>query len=410
MKKILFLFLVTCQLAVAGTHDDGIVGFASYHDHGLQGVTGGMDGQIVHVSTHDELVKYCKAAGAYTIVIDKSITGHWVKGTGGAPSLLDEISVTSDKTIIAAGPEVVLDSICFDIKNQQNIIFRNITLKHGKPDGIAFRSSHHVWLDHCDLSTCEDGLMDFTLGSSYCTVSWSAFHDHDKVSLSCSGTMHYEDVGKNRVSYHHNHYYNGTQRNPRIGYGLGHLWNNYWNHNEYQGSSGYCVGYFNWARVLVENSYFTDVKQPFQNMYGVYDYDSSWAHLESRGNIFGSGVSGDTKGTGESFDVNHYYDYDFAMQKAESVNEDMLKNVGPQAWVLTDMYGFPNNGSINVSNINAIKWSPIENVQKYELYLGTSADDVQLVQESAERTYTLPELLPSRTYYWRVRALLADDT
>lgn len=397
VKISMSVVFALCSMPVPA--DDGIVGFVNYNDLGLQGVTGGMDGEIVHVSTYSDLKAYCGSSLPYTIIIDASIDG------GGKNDVTDNMSVKSNKTIIAK-KGVTLDGICLDVKSQQNIILRNITLTHGKPDGMAFRTCHHIWVDHCDLSTCDDGLLDFTIGSSYLTVSWSAFHDHDKVSLSCSGTQHYEDIDKNRVTYHHNHYYNGTQRNPRIGYGLGHLWNNYWNHNVYNGASNYCVGYFNGARVLVENSYFTDVNKPFNNMYGVYEYDSSWAQLESRGNVFGSNVTGDRTGTGKSFNVNDYYDYDFSMQDASTVNDDMLAKVGPQDWVVDDIYGFPGNGTIDMTNLSQLKWSAAENATNYELLLGTDKDHLQSVQSGSKRTYDLPTLSASTTYFWKVKTTL----
>ena len=93
-------------------------------------------------------------------------------------NMLCVVSVASNKTIIGGGSGARLDSLGLDIKDRQNIIIRNLKISKADPDAIAFRNSHHVWIDHCDLSSqkeendANDGLLDFTYGSSYLTVSW----------------------------------------------------------------------------------------------------------------------------------------------------------------------------------------------------------------------------------------------
>jgi len=37
---------------------------------------------------------------------------------------------------------------------------------------FVLQNSHHVWIDHRDLSDSDDGLLDFTLGSDYLNVTW----------------------------------------------------------------------------------------------------------------------------------------------------------------------------------------------------------------------------------------------
>ena len=145
----------------------------------------------------------------------------------------DIIEVVSNKTIVGVkGAELV--GIGLDIKGKENIIIRNLIIHHADPDGIAARSSHHIWVDHCDVYSEDepvkedwDGLVDLTVGSSYLTVSYCYIHDHHKACLLNSGTMHYDDNGKNRATYHHNAFMLTDKRNPRIGYGLGHVFSNY---------------------------------------------------------------------------------------------------------------------------------------------------------------------------------------
>lgn len=55
----------------------------------------------------------------------------------------------------------------------------------GPVDGDAIRvvSASKVWLDHNTLYSCQDGLIDVTLGSSNVTISNNWFRDQNKVML-----------------------------------------------------------------------------------------------------------------------------------------------------------------------------------------------------------------------------------
>ena len=246
---IALLLSLCCMGASAQVNDNhtGLIGFANYRDLGINGTTGGATGQVVRVSTRDQLEQYAKSNTPYIIIIENDITGKGNIGEGAA-GIQDYISIGSNKTIIGSGSGITLNKVGFDVKNQQNIIIRNLKITNCNPDALAFRDTHHVWVDHCDLSSSADGLLDFTLGSSYLSVSWTKFSNHDKTSICNSGTNHFEDHGKERATYHHCWFDNTTQRNPRFGYGLGHVFNNYYTNN-----SLYCVGYHTRAKVVVEN-------------------------------------------------------------------------------------------------------------------------------------------------------------
>ncbi|MDE6647514.1 MAG: hypothetical protein K2K03_06745, partial [Prevotella sp.] len=191
----------------------GLVGFANYSDMGLHGTTGGKGGKIVHVTTREEFTRYAGADEPYIIILDADLKGHY-DYSANPKQKHDVISVKSNKTIIGGGKGAHLDSLGLDINGQQNIIIRNLRITKADPDAIAFRDTHHVWVDHCDLSSQKeerdenDGLLDFTYGSSYLTVSWCRFHDHDKTSICSSGTRNISDYGRQRVTYHHNAFIN----------------------------------------------------------------------------------------------------------------------------------------------------------------------------------------------------------
>jgi pectate lyase len=112
-------------------------------------------------------------------------------------------------------------------------------------DAISLRDTENVWIDHNefrDRATADhtlptifgakfqmhDGLVDITNASDLVTVSWNRFLDHDKTMLIGSSDSAPLDVGKLRVTLHHNHFENVGQRAPRVRYGQVHVYNNYY--------------------------------------------------------------------------------------------------------------------------------------------------------------------------------------
>jgi pectate lyase len=112
-------------------------------------------------------------------------------------------------------------------------------------DAISLRETEQVWIDHNDFRDrrtadatlptifgakyqIHDGLVDITNASDGVTVSWNRFFDHDKVMLIGSSDNAPTDVGRLRVTLHHNHFENVGQRTPRVRYGQVHVYNNYY--------------------------------------------------------------------------------------------------------------------------------------------------------------------------------------
>lgn len=119
---------------------------------------------------------------------------------------------------MGSGSGATLTGLELNMSGVSNIIIRNLTIS-GARDAIATRETHHVWIDHVDVSGCDDGLIDITNESDFHTVSWTRFSNHDKTMLINSGTSQPEDAGKLNTTLHHNWWDGTNQRNPRVGYG-----------------------------------------------------------------------------------------------------------------------------------------------------------------------------------------------
>ncbi|KAI0488935.1 hypothetical protein KFK09_028774 [Dendrobium nobile] len=120
--------------------------------------------------------------------------------------LKNELIMNSYKTIDGRGVKVDIGNggPCITIQDVSHVIVHGITI-HGctkgkagivrsspmhaghrqgsDGDAITIWSSTDVWIDHCNLSSCFDGLVDVTHGSTRVTISNNLFADHDKVML-----------------------------------------------------------------------------------------------------------------------------------------------------------------------------------------------------------------------------------
>lgn len=400
MKHVFTTFILLATLLMPAKAQYGPVGFVNYND-GINGITGGMGGQTVRVSNRTDLAKYAGAATPYIIIIEGKLEGNGLKRTK------DIIEVGSNKTIVGVkGAE--LAGIGLNINGKENIIIRNLIIHHADPDGIAARNSHHIWVDHCDVYSQDeadkedwDGLIDLTVGSSYLTVSYCYLHDHHKACLLNSGTMHFEDYGKNRATYHHNYFTRTDQRNPRIGYGLGHVFCNLYEH-----IGSYAIGLHTQAKVVSEHNYFgTSVNHPFEQMYASSLDDASCGFFIDRDSHFAKSMPSGFKyqPTGTDFDPQWWYDYAFVMQPASDVAA-LASQVGPIEGLEHEPILWPGNGATCLPTDIKLAYSTPENATATEVYLGTSKSDLSLIDPA---TLTLQ---PATTYYWYVKALTQTDS
>jgi len=261
-------------------------GWASYNDLGLNGTTGGAGGETVTVTTADDLKYYISRTEPYIILVQGTIT-------------MAQKEVKPNKTIIGIGTNPTIIG-GFRLKRTNNVIIRNLIITQSGYDGLSIEyDTHHVWIDHCDLSSCVDGLIDITHACDYVTVSWCRFSNHSKTCLlGHDDTNGDEDIGHLKVTYHHNWFDGTSTRHPRVRFSyLTHVFNNYYYKNSY-GIASTCD-----AEVLVEGCYFQNVGHPTY-----VGYETSWdGDLVQRNNIFVSCGSYETRGTVP--EPSDYYSY-----------------------------------------------------------------------------------------------------
>jgi pectate lyase len=210
--------------------------------------------------------------------------------------------IASDKSILGVGANSGVSTGGLNMTTgAKNIIIRNMKFINAFDDSINIQeSAHHVWIDHCDFSMGYDGLLDVKRGADFVTVSWNYFHDHDKTMLLGHDDGNAaQDLGRLRVTYHHNWFDGTVQRHPRVRFADPvHVFNNY-----YFGNSGYGVASTMNAGVVVEGNYFENVPNPTVTVTG----ESDPGRVVARNNfLVGSGTP-QTAGT--AVEPSTYYSY-----------------------------------------------------------------------------------------------------
>ncbi|MEO3925446.1 family 16 glycoside hydrolase [Micromonosporaceae bacterium B7E4] len=281
------------------------VGFASVNALGQNGTTGGAGGPTVTVSTATDLLTAISQPGPLNIRVNGMIA---------LPGPMHD--VMSDKTIVGVGANSgitggglniglpVSDATSPPANAIHNVIVRNLNFRNTVDDAINVQMfSHHVWIDHNDLSAGYDGLIDVKRGASYVTVSWNHTHHHTKnMLLGHDDSNAAQDTGYLKVTYHHNWFDRTPQRNPRVRFGDPvHVFNNYFVYNTDVGvacqmNSG-CV---------VEGNYFEDVEVPWS-----ISYAGDRGRLVARNNVLaGTSEPGDSGGS--VTEPSSYYSYTVA--------------------------------------------------------------------------------------------------
>jgi pectate lyase len=131
--------------------------------------------------------------------------------------------------------------------------------------------AQNVWIDHNSFNDginpdsdqpvyfgrpyqVHDGATDFIRGSDYITVSWNSYSNHDKTMLIGSTDTPGVDVGKLRVTIHHNRFANVLQRAPRLRFGQADVYNNLYSATDENYHYSFGVGFE--SSIYAENNFF----------------------------------------------------------------------------------------------------------------------------------------------------------
>lgn len=224
--------------------------------------TGGLNGKLIEVTSD-------KNAGPGTLraALQQAKKGPaWIRFASDMTIVLEsQLRVPSNTTIDGRGRQVTLLDDGLGVYGSKNVILTNLTI-----DGRLTRitqavnvanGSRDVWINHLDLSRMSDRLLNVKNGSTDVTVSWTKFHNSNKVMLLNNITS--KDLFKNydrdsvaRVTLHHNYFFNTVQRNPRAQFGNFHLFNNLLENWDFYGMSFSLE-----AKALVEGNIFSNDAQ-----------------------------------------------------------------------------------------------------------------------------------------------------
>jgi pectate lyase len=218
------------------------------------GTTGGQGGSVVTAQDAESFIRYVRSKEPLVIRLS---------GTVQVPVRLH---VQSNKTILGVGSDATITGGGLALVGVSNVILRNLSIRESRDALSIEEGAHHIWVDHCDLSHCDDSLLDVKTGSDFITASWNHFHDQNRATLvghKDTPEIRSVDTGHLRVTYHHN-FFDGTQtRQPRVRFGEPvHVFNNYYLKNEHGVTSVMDAG------LLVEGNYFDQVEHPTDTAFG----------------------------------------------------------------------------------------------------------------------------------------------
>ncbi|XP_077243760.1 putative pectate lyase 5 isoform X2 [Tasmannia lanceolata] len=162
--------------------------------------------------------------------------------------LQEELIMNSYKTIDGRGANVhITGGPCITVQYITNIIIHGIHVHDCIPagnasvistpthtghrgvsdgDGISLFGAQHVWIDHCSLSRCTDGLIDAIEYSTDVTISNNYFTEHNEVMLFGAHDSNEKDRDM-QITVALNHFGEGlVQRMPCVRFGYVHVVNN----------------------------------------------------------------------------------------------------------------------------------------------------------------------------------------
>ncbi|XP_059662359.1 putative pectate lyase 2 [Cornus florida] len=221
----------------------------------------------------------------------------------------NELMVNSFKTIDGRGVKVeIANGPCITLEGVSHVIIHGISIHDCKPgkaglvrsspehvghrlgadgDGISVFASSNIWIDHCFLARCTDGLIDIIHASTAITVSNNYFTQHDKVMLLGHQDGYTADKIM-KVTVVFNRFGAGlVQRMPRVRYGYAHVAN-----NRYDEWLMYAIGGSADPTILSEGNYFMASDNPDAKQVTKRESDEEWKDWKWRSSkdVFGNGA------------------------------------------------------------------------------------------------------------------------
>ena len=221
--------------------------------------TGGLGGRLIEVTSDQDA-----GPGTLRAALAQAKKGPtWIRFASDMTIVLKkQLRVPSNTTIDGRGKRVTLIDDGLGVYGSQNVILTHLTID-GRLNRLTqavnvANGSRDVWVDHMDLSRMSDRLLNVKNGSTDVTISWTKFHNSNKVMLLNNITSkdlfhNYERDSIARVTLHHNYFFNTVQRNPRGQFGTFHLFNNLLENWDFYGMSFSLE-----AKALVEGNIFNN--------------------------------------------------------------------------------------------------------------------------------------------------------
>ncbi|GAA0167575.1 lyase [Lithospermum erythrorhizon] len=260
--------------------------------------------------------------------------------------LRNELMINSYKTIDGRGANVeIAYGPCLTIQHVKHVIVHGIKIHDCKAgqwgivrdspthkgqrrgsdgDGIVIFDSNNIWIDHCYLAQCQDGLIDVIHGSTEVTISNNYFTQHDKVMLFGHKDYFPEDR-RMKVTVAFNRFGPGLiQRMPRVRSGYAHVANNL-----YQAWGMYAIGGSGDPTIFSEGNYFMASNNPYSKQVTkreVKDGWKSWKWRSSR-DRFSNGAYFVPSGYGSCYP--YYTKYQFFRVADGSMVPYLTANAGP---------------------------------------------------------------------------------
>jgi len=222
-------------------------------------VTGGGSATPVVVSDAPAFKAAAEASGPAVITVS------------GTLDLGGSVAVKSDKTIQGADGLATLIG-CLDLGSGgvNNVLIRGLNITNpgaSGTDGITVHGASNVFITHCTVFDCANGLIDIDAGSDKVTVSWCEFYyttaqTAHRFAMTIGSST---EAAPLHVTLHHNAWSDRCdERMPSANFGLVHLYNNYLTATA--NSSATKAGAS--SQFFVERSLYVGVKDPLSKENG----------------------------------------------------------------------------------------------------------------------------------------------